>query len=321
MGRTIRGWLWAALWIASSPAWSQAWPSKPVRLVVPTSAGTATDLTARFLADRLGSALGASVIVENKAGANGIIATESVAKAPPDGHTLLVAASTHYINKALYARLNFDPIADFVPIARVNAAYLVLVAPPSLGVRDLAELTRRMKAQPRALSYATAGSGSTTHLAATLLTSSLGVEALHVPYKGGAQALTDTIGAQVQFTFTAIAQAAPHVRAGTLVPIATTGARRPASMPAVPTIAESGLPGYEIASRLGLMAPRGTPDEVVRKLGEAVERIARSAEFADFCQAQGLDVDYANAAAYAGAAAQELAYWASVVGRSGAKAD
>ena len=150
---------------------------------------------------------------------------------------------------------------------------------------------------------------------------SLGVEALHVPYKGGAQALTDTIGAQVQFTFTAIAQAAPHVRAGTLVPIATTGARRPASMPAVPTIAESGLPGYEIASRLGLMAPRGTPDEVVRKLGEAVERIVRSAEFAEFCQAQGLDVDYANAAAYAGAAAQELAYWASVVGRSGAKAD
>lgn len=315
-------WLLAVLLACVVPSsLAQSFPSKPIRLVVPTSPGTATDLTARYLAEHLMRELGVSVLVENKAGANGIIATDSVAKSPPDGYTLLVAASTHYINQALYSKLPYDPVADFAPIARVNAAYLVLVTAKSFPVTSVAELTAKMRAQRGAITYASAGSGSSTHLAATLMTSMLGVEALHVPYKGGAQALSDTIGGQVQFSFTAIAQAATHIKADKLTALAITGARRNRSLPNVPTLAQSGLAGYEIASKLGLMAPRGLPAEALDRLGAVLAKIVSDKAFADFCEAQGLEVDYADALAYAGAADKELQYWRRIVTISGAKAE
>lgn len=310
-----------ALLTATLPAMAQGYPNKPIRLVVPTSTGTATDLTARYVAERLARELGTAVVVENKTGANGIIATEAVARSTPDGYTLLVAASTHYINKALYTKLSFDPISDFTPVARFNAAYLVLVTPKSTTTPTVASLRQRMKAQPRTVTYSTAGSGSTTHLAATLLTSTMGVEALHVPYKGGAQAMTDTIGGQVDFTFTAIAQAAPHIKADKLTPLAITSLRRTRSLPDVPTLHESGLPGFEIASRLGLMAPAGTPAEVIDRLAAAASRIARTKEFAEFCESQGLEVDFADPAAYAAAGREELQMWTRVVAISGARVD
>jgi tripartite-type tricarboxylate transporter receptor subunit TctC len=302
-------------------ATAQEYPSRPVRLVVPTSPGTGTDVTARYLADKLGAELKGAFVVENKVGANGMIAAEYVAKQPADGYTLLVSASLHYINKSLQPTLPYDPVKDFRPIARVSVLYLALVTPSSSPYKSVADLVADMKARPGEVNYASAGSGSTTHLAPALLNSMTATRATHVPYKGGAQALVDTISGVVPFTFTAIASAMPHLKSGRLHALAVTGSRRAKSLPDVPTIAEGGLAGYEIASTTGIVGPAGLTDAVVRTLSAALQKIANTQAFADFVIAQGFEVDVAGPEAYAADIGKEVAHWAKVVAVSGAKAN
>lgn len=300
---------------------AQPYPARPVQLIVPISPGTGTDVTARYVADQLTKAFNSAFVVDNKVGANGIIGTDYVAKAAPDGYTMLMTASTHYINKFLYPKMPYDPVADFTAVAGINTTYLVLVTARSSGIKSVGDLQAAMRARPRQIEYASAGSGSTTHLAGTLFVAMSGVEALHIPYKGGAQALTDTAGGQVTFTFTGIASAIPHIKSGRLVALATTGLKRPASLPDVSTVAESGLAGYDIASRIGLTAPKGTPREAIRRVSDTLEKIVQSKAFIDFCLAQGLDAGYAATEAYAAEGPAELQHWAKIVATSGAKAD
>ncbi len=310
-----------AFLLAASAAHAQEYPARPVRFVVPTSPGTGTDVTARFLVDRLPAELKGAYIVENKVGANGIIAAEQVAKATADGYTLLVAASLHYVNKSLYDKLSYDPVKDFRPIARVSVLYLALVVPASSPYENLSQLIAAMKEKPGQITYSSAGSGSTTHLAPALLNSMTGTTAMHVPYKGGAQALIDTISGAVPMTFTAIATASSHLKAGRLMALAVTGTRRSKSLPNIPTIAESGLPGYEIASSTGLVGPAGIPDQVVVRLSAALRRIAGTPAFAEFTELQGFEVDYAGPEQYAADILKEVQHWAKVVAISGAKAN
>lgn len=307
--------------LSCGAATAQEYPSRPVRLVVPTSPGTGTDVTARYLADKLGTELKVVFVVENKVGANGMIAAEFVARQPADGYTLLVSASLHYINKALQASLPYDPVKDFRPVARVSVLYLALVTPSSSPYKSVADLVADMKARPDAVNYSSAGSGSTTHLAPALLISMTGTRATHVPYKGGSQALVDTISGVVPFTFTAIASAMPHLKSGRLNALAVTGPRRAKSLPNVPTIAEGGLAGYEIASSTGIVGPAGLPDAVVEKLNAALQKIVNAPAFADFVVGQGFEVDYAGPTAYAADIDREVEHWARVVAASGAKAN
>jgi len=252
------------------PALAQ-FPSKSIQLIVPFSPGTATDLVARHVAPRLSKALNVPVVVENKLGAAGQIGTKYVASAMPDGHTLLFTSSAHYINKYLNKNLSYDPVADFSPIMGMSNTLLVLIVPKAAPVNTLAELIEYARARPGKLSYASAGVGSTTHLPAALLNSIAGLDIVHVPYKSGAQAVTDVIGNQIFMTITGLATALPHIKSGSVKGLAVTGAKRSDSLPEIPTVAEAGnLPGYDFSATGALLAPAKTPEAVIRALESAM---------------------------------------------------
>lgn len=307
--------------VGALAAGAEEYPSHPVRIVVGVAAGSGTDLTARFLANGLGHALGQSFVVENRPGAGGNIAADVVAKAPADGYTLLFTASTHYINKFLYAKLPFDPVKDFRPVAQLSQGYVVLLVPAASPFKSVKDVIDYMKANPGQLTYASAGNGSTTHLAPSLLFSMAGVKGTHVPYKDGVTPITDTITGRVDLTFGSVPLAMPHVRSGKLRALAVTSLRRSGLMPAVPTMAELGYPGYEIVFRLGLMAPSGVADDIVAKLSAASVKIASTPEFATASRPLGTEPDVAGADGYAAEERRELDHWAKVVAISGAKVD
>jgi tripartite-type tricarboxylate transporter receptor subunit TctC len=324
MNRSFRavGCLLFALAALSMPAAAQDYPSRPIRLIASTAPGTAVDVVARFLATRLPQELPpAVVVVENKLGANGIIATDYVAKSPPDGYTLLITAATHHTNKWLNAKLPYDAIADFKPVARVGNAYLVLVVPSSSPITTTADLIAEMKAKKGQFTYGSAGNGSTTHLGVVLFTSMAGTTATHIPYKGAAQALMDTIGGQVQLNVAGIATALPHIKSGRLRAIAVTGPKRSQSLPDVPTVAETGMPGYEMTTWMGVFAPRATPPDVTAKLSRALVRIGNSPEFREFCAQQGVEVDVADEAVFTAEGPAELERWKRVIDLAGVKAE
>ena len=298
-----------------------AYPERPIKVITPTAPGTAADGVSRFVADRLGRELKGIVTVENKTGANGIIAMDFVAKSPGDGYTLLMAPSTFYINKALYAKLPYDPIADFIPVAKTVAAYLVLVVPASSPFNSVKELIEHMRANPNALSYSSAGNGSVTHIAPALLFAMAGVKGIHIPYKGGDMAVTDTMGGQVAMTFTAVATALSHIRTGRMKALAVTGPHRSSALPDVPALAELGFKGYSVVSNLGFIAPKNTSPQIVNRLSAAILKIGQSPEFADFANGNGLELELAGSSAYAGAAKAELDQWAKAVALSGARVD
>jgi len=271
----------AALAVAVVPLTSaaQAYPTKPIRLIVAFPAGGSTDIIARLVAQRLGEKLGQQVIVDNRGGAGGTIGTEIAARAAPDGHTLTMGTtSTHVIAPAAYAKVSYDPVKDFSPITLVASTPYLLVLHPGVKANNLKEFVALAKSQPGKMNFASAGTGSTTQLAMEMLKIAAGIDIVHVPYGGNGPAGTATLGGQVQALFGSMPAVLPHAQAGRLRPIAVGTATRSPALPNVPTVAESGYPGFEVSLWLGFFAPKGTPQPVLNRLQKELTEIANNAE-------------------------------------------
>ena len=302
-----------AMAAAGNAAWAQDnYPSQPVRIVVPFSPGGATDIMTRLVADHLGAELGQPVIVENKPGGGTLIASDYVARAKPDGYTLLMAASSLGIAPSIYAKVNYDPVKDFAPVSQVASVVHVLEVHPSVSAKTVSELIAYLKANPGKLSYGSVGTGSSTHLEAELFKHMAGVEMEHIPYKGSSPALTDLVAGRLQVMFDAWASSGPFVKEGKLRALAVTTAQPSASVPELPTVAASGLPGYSAMPWLGLVAPAGTPAPAIDKLYQAVSRVLRrddvKRKFADL----GLDIIGSDPKAFAAFVQQDIATWGKV---------
>ncbi|MGE5792070.1 MAG: tripartite tricarboxylate transporter substrate binding protein [Bacteroidota bacterium] len=321
MNRTLLAALAFALASAPAAALAQAWPAKPVKIVVPFSAATAADIAARQLATRLADAWGQGVVVENVMGAGGNIGAVAVAKAAPDGYTLLMAGINNVINPSLYADAGYDMAGDFKPIARIAIAPLAFVANPAFPPNSVPELIALAKAKPKSVLYGSGGNGSVTHLVFELLKTSSSIDMTHVPYKGIAQMMTDILGNQIPLGAPAAASALPQLRAGKLKVLAVTSAKRSSQLPDVPTVAEAGIAGFDVSAWNGLVAPARTPDEVVAKVHGDVIRIAQTKEFVEALQKAGLDTDPLGPAEFRAFIAAELDKWAKLVKASGAKLD
>lgn len=311
-------WLALALALMAGAAHAQ-WPNRNVTFLQPYGAGTNLDAITRFMAERLSGEWKVPVVVENKAGANGVIGTDLVARSAPDGYTFLFTGPGHYTNEVLMGKVPFDPVKDFRPVARLASVMLVLVVPKNSPFQSVKELVEYAKKNPGKLSYASAGSGSSQHISAALFVAASGINVLHVPYKTQPQALTDTIGGQVNFTFAALTTAAAQLKGGNLRALAVTGPRRSVSLPDLPTVAELGFPGYEFFSFNAVYAPAGAPDEAVRKLSEGLAAIARTPAYADLARAQGFETDFADMQAWAALVPAERKKWTDMIRISGAK--
>ena len=266
----------AVLAVALVPAagHAQSWPAKPVRLVVPFTAGGSTDTVARIMAEKLSPRLGQPVIVENKPGAGGSVGSDFVAKSPADGYTLLVGtSSTMAIAPHLYTKLPYSPLRDLTPVTLLGTADIIVVVNATVPVKTIPELLAYAKANPGKLTFASGGNGSISHLLGEYFKSMAGVDLLHVPYKGDAQMVTDLIGGQVSMAFGTAVAFLPHIRSGKVVPLAVTNPRRSTTQPQWPTVSESGVPGYEAVQWFGIAAPTGTPKEVVGRLSEELRAI------------------------------------------------
>ena len=298
---------------------AQDYPSKPVRIVVPFAAGGPADVYARFIAQRLQDSMGQTFIVDDRPGAGSIIGTDAVAKSPPDGYTLLLMSNTHTVNESLIPTKPFQLMRDFVPIAPINSSDLVLVARSGLPAATLAELIAAAKARPGALSYASSGPGTPYHMAGELFKAMAGVSILHIPYKGSSGARTDVLGGQVDLTFDAVTTMTEHVRSGKVKALGTTGKTRSEVMPEVPTIAESGVAGYEATIWLGLMAPKNTPPQIVSRLNAEVGRIVGHPDVAKAWRVQGAVPMTMSVAEFTKYLNDDIVKWAHIVKVSGAK--
>jgi len=311
----------AAAGLSALPARAQAtdYPTRPVRIIVPQSPGAGTDVTTRWIAERLSQEWKVQVIVDNKPGAGVTIGTDAAAKSAPDGYTLFMGGSAVYLTKLLSKSVPFDAVKDFRVLMGINDALLALVVPASLPVNSVAELVAYAKARPGKLSFGSAGGGSVTYIAPALMARMAGLDVVSVPYKGSGPLVTDTISNQIQFSVPAIATAAPHVASGRLKALAVTGARRSKAMPQVPTMAESGFEGFEVTSKTYLAAPAGLPDAIAEKIVAAVGRIIATPEYQRFLDSQGLEAENVPPGAYANSVQEELRRWQKVVDTIGLK--
>ena len=306
--------------LAPSVARAQAWPSKQIRFVVPYIPGSAPDVIARNLAERLGPGLGQSLVIENRPGAGGNIGTELIAKAPADGYTIGLATSAMTTNPWLYRKVAYDPVADFATINLSISMPHLLVVSADAPVKTVADLVRMFKDAPGKFNYASGGNGSGAHLAAELFKASAGVDLVHVPYKGAPEIITSVIGKSAVCGFPTFATALPHVKGGRLRAIAVTGAKRNHALPEVPAIGET-LGGYEMASWFGLIAPAKTPLEVVRRIDAETQKAFADAAFRDKVQADGSEVVSMGHAEFAAFMKTDLAKLKRVVELSGARVD
>ena len=309
------------LWSLALCAHAQTYPSRPIRLIVPQSAGGSTDLVARPLARLLGEALGQSMIVDNRPGAGSVIGTDLVAKAAPDGYTLLAVAASFTISPSLYPRLPFDPARDFEPITLLASLPNILVVQRSLPVKSVQEFIALARSRPGQLNYGSSGVGTGTHLSMEWLKHMAGIQLVHVPYKGGAPAVNALLAGEVQVNCATISTALPHVKAGTLRALAVTTARRSAAAPEVPTLAESGLPDYDYSSWIGLLAPAKTPRAIVARLATAAARTARTPEIASILALEGAEPVGNSPEEFAVVIRTEIGRWQKLVGSAGIKED
>lgn len=303
------------------PAAAQVYPSKPVKIIVPFAAGGPADNYARFIAQRLQDAMGQSFVVDNRPGAGSIIGTDIVAKAAPDGYTLLMMSNTHTVNETLIPAKPFQLMRDFVAVAPVNYSDLVLVANPALPASTLKDLVQQAKARPGKFNYASSGPGTPYHMAGELFKSMAGVYLVHIPYRGSSGARTDVIGGQVDVMFDAVTTMAEQIKAGKVKAIATTGRTRSDVLPDVPTMNEAGVPGYEATIWLGLMAPRGTPKAVVDRLNEAVSKISSQPEVKQLWVKQGAVPLVMTPEVFDKYMRDDIAKWSRVIKTAGIKVD
>ena len=312
----------AACLAHSASASAQDYPSRPVKLVVPFAPAGGNDVFARLLAQGLSSTWKQQVIVENRPGAGGNIGSEFVVKSLPDGYTLLLGhTGTLAINPSLYPKLSFDPQKDFAPVSLIASAPLVLVVHPSVAVQSVKELIALAKAQPGQLNFASSGSGSGSHLAGELFNSMAGVKVTHVPYKGTSPAVTDLLGGQVQMMFSVIPTALPYVSAKRLKALGVTSVRPQASLPGVPTVAASGLPGFESTLSYGVVAPKGTPEPIIREIHDQTIKLLATAPFKEKLAAEGAEPMGGSSGDFAALIKAETEKWRKVVQSSGAHAD
>jgi len=315
--------LTAAIAISLAPAitLAQTYPLKPVRIISPYPPGGGNDILARTISPKLGELLGQQVIVDNRPGANTIIGTELTAKSPPDGYTIILVPSSHAINSSLYQKLPYDAVKDFPPITLVGSGPLILVVHPSLPIHSVRELVAVAKAKPEALTYGSAGNGSSGHLAGVLFGNITSTKLVHIPYKGTAPAVNDLLGGQISMTFGTSLAVLPHVKSGKLRALASCGPERTPAAPELPTVAEAGVPGYAASLWYGLLAPAHTPREIVMRLNNDVARVLALPEIKERLSDQGVDPYTSTPEEFAKLIATDLDKWAKVVKASGAHID
>ncbi len=303
------------------PALAQEWPARPVKLIVPFAPGGSADVFGRFIAQRLQESLGQSFVIDNRPGGGSVIGTDAVAKAAPDGYTLLVMSNTHTVNESLITSKPFQLMRDFVPVAPINASDLVLVVKAGLPAANLGELVKAAKARPGSMSYASSGPGTPYHMAGELFKAMAGISVVHIPYRGSAGARTDVLGGQLEMMFDAIPTMTEHIKGGKVRALATTGTKRSAILPDVPTMDEAGVKGYEATLWLGVMAPKGTPAAIVGKLNAEIAKITANPEVRRAWAAQGTAALTMNVDEFTRYMNDDIAKWARIVKISGAKAE
>jgi tripartite-type tricarboxylate transporter receptor subunit TctC len=306
--------------LAGAPVATQAqsYPSRPVRIVVPFSPGGFTDVVARILQTQLGAALGQPVVIENKPGAGSTIGSAEVSKAKPDGYNLLMISTTHVISPSLYKQMPYDALRDFTPVMKLAEGPYVLVVHPSLGVKTVRELVALAKAQPGKIDYASSGNGSSQHLVGALFSQMAGAPISHVPYKGSGQAMQDLVGGQVKVAFVGAPNAVPYLNSGKLLALGVTTAKRSPDLPDIPTIDQAGVPGFDATLWLGLLAPPGTPTDVVTKLREGVTKALSTPEARKLVASAGVEVALSTPEELASLMKSELERWGKVVRETGA---
>ena len=312
----------AALASLAMLAHAQAWPSKPIKWVVPFAPGGTTDILARTVGEKLALALGQPVIIENKPGAGGGVGAEFTAKSAPDGYTIMGGTiSTHAINASLYKNLPYDPVKDFVAITLIARVPNMLVVNPAVPAKDVKELIALLKANPNKYSFASSGNGTSQHLSGELFKAMSGTDMQHIPYKGSPPALQDVMGGQVTMTFDNITTAWPLAKAGKLRALAVTTAKRSSVAPEVPTLAESGLPGFEVGSWQGVFAPAGTPPEIVKRLNAEIVKALNLPDVREKLSGLGAEIVADSPEEFSALVKAEVEKWAEVVKKSGAKVD
>lgn len=306
---------------AAATAVAQSWPNRPIRLVVGFAPGGNVDITARAISPALGEALGQPVLIENRAGAGGSVGAETVAKATGDGYTLLMGSSSLAVNVSLYSNLGFDAVKDLTPVAPVSVVPIILTVHPSVPAKTAAEYVALAKQRKGRITYASAGTGSSNHLAGELLRSATGIDIIHVPYKGSGAALGDLVGGQVDSMFDQLSSSLPFIRAGKIRILAVLSANRSALLPDVPTISEQGIAGVEASTWVGVFAPSATPREIVTRLNGSIQKITRSAPFRERLTALGAEVLEGSPEQFSRLYRDEVIKWGKIVKASGAKAD
>jgi len=320
--------LWSALaicavWLGVTPSVAaQQYPSKPLRLIVPFPAGGGSDVVGRIVAKKLSERLGQQVVIDNKGGAGGSIGTGEAVRAAPDGYTMVLASTSEIaVNPALYSKLGYDTAKDLTAVAMVASTPIVIVANPTLPIKNVGELIQFAKAKPGTLNVASAGNGSFTHLSGELFRSLAGLTWTHVPYKGAAPAMTDLVAGQVQLMFSALPAAMPFIKNSQLSAIAVSTSNRSPALPEVPTVSSSGLPAYEVVFWYGIFVPSATPREVVDRLADEIAQTLKSSDVVDSLAAQGAEPGSMTSAKFSAFVSDEVQKWGKVVKSSGAKVD
>jgi len=324
MGKVVRVALFlffCASMASSSLALAQAYPNKPIKMIVPIGAGSLTDIVGRAVAQGVSQAWGQPVVADNRAGANGTIGVEIATKSAPDGYTLTMISSSHSVNVSLYKKLPYDLIKDLSPITQATTQPYALVVHPSVAAKSVRELIALAKAKPGTLNYGSSGTGGLSHLSGALLSSLAGLTMTHIPYKGGAPAMTDVIAGQIQMLFSTILQSHAHIKAGRLRALAVTTVKRSAGAPELPTMQEAGVPGYEVAGWYGVLAPAKTPQPIIAKLNQEIVRILQTQEMKDRLSADGSEPVGTTPEQFGAHIRSEVAKWSKVVKEAGIRAE
>lgn len=310
-----------ALFSLSAQAADEAWPERTITLIQPYAPGTATDASSRYIAKEISDKWKVPLVMDHRAGANGLIGTEAAARAAPDGYTFMITSTGYFTNEAMVANLPYDPLRSFVPVAKVGAVQLLLAVPAASPFKSVKELVDHAKANPGKVTYASGGNGSSQHLAGSMMQTLTGAQLVHVPYKSQVPAAVATSTGEVDFSFVAITTARPLIQAGKMRVLAVSGAKRSASYPELPTVAEAGVPGYDYVANTFFFAPAKTPAAIVQKMSDAIGVVARGQGYKDFTKSIGMDAEYIGHAEWSAGIQAERQRWLQVVRASGAKAE